>query len=248
MQIVECPKCGHPRPAGQRCPSCGDAATATDGRPSPQLESRRTDTARSGRGPAAAAAPASGRRAGTRWSALIAVVICVAAIAAIAIPLTQGDATPDTQGTDDVYANLLAQAEEMTGEDFSTDGAAGKLAAADQYRDIQARALLENAMQIMNDIILELEGECPTTEYRVRIRDALRLDEHQPLEWVYGTQGVHLQPLDDVLAEENGVCWSFVPPCTYELGTWSGSGRAIGVRVDQVEWTITFYKDGVEGF
>lgn len=182
---------------------------------------------------------------------MIVAVVALAIIAAgIAVPLTRDDATPEKQDAGGVPAALQAQIEELTGEEMVRTRPEAFENASNQGSDMQARALLETAMQIMEDIIARLDysGEYPTIEYGTQIREALRSMDHRSMQWSWGTPGVYARPHSDSLAEENTVSWAFIPPSTYELGTWSASGIAIGIRVNRGDGSIIFCRDGVEGF
>ncbi|MBN1629655.1 MAG: hypothetical protein JW990_07825 [Thermoleophilia bacterium] len=182
-----------------------------------------------------------------KWNALIAAVVVVAVIAAIAIPLTRGGDNPPAQNeAGGLSPALQAQIEEMTGEEMIVDRAEAYASNQGNTQDLQARAFIEGAMQMLEGIIsrLDSQGEYPPSEYRTPMRAALRSNEGRPLQWIWGTPGVYALPHADALMENNTVTWSFTPPSAYELATWSMSGAVIGVRVDRQAGSIVFYKNG----
>ncbi|MBN1319667.1 MAG: hypothetical protein JXA87_02395 [Thermoleophilia bacterium] len=211
--------------------------------------------AQSDAGRLAAARSTSKPRRKTNWSLLAATVVGLAIVAAaVAIPLTRDDPVPEKQQAGGIPAALQAQIEEMTGEetvytreDVAKD-AGGE--AANRSHDAMARILIENAMDSMKEIMARLDysGEIPTTEYSSRIREALQTMGNKTIRWEWGTRGVYKEPHGSSQAEENTVSWTYIPPSAYELGTWSASGTAIGVRVDDDAGTIIFYRDGTEGY
>lgn len=251
MEIIECPKCGRPRALGHRCPSCGDAATDVDEHPTKESDPWQPAVAQSDPGLPVAAQSATKSSRKIRWNPLIAAVVALAIIAAgIAVPLTRGDDMPEKQEAGGVEAMLQEQIKELTGEEMVHTRPDASENAMNQGRDMQARALLENAMQTMENIIARLDysGEHSTIDYSTLIREALRSTSSRSVQWVWATPGVHTDPHSDALAEDNTVSWAFIPPSTYELGTWSASGEAIGVRVDRDSGSILFYRNGAEGF
>ena len=250
MEIIECPKCGRPRALGHRCPSCGDAATEIGEQAAAQTESWGPAAAPPEGARPATAQPATKQRRKISWTLLAAVVVGLAIIAAaIAVPLSRDAGTPEKKESGRFAAALEAQVAELTGEPVVRTGADVAEEIAGRNDDMMARILVENAMETMDGIIARLDesGEYPTTEYNTLIREALRSAPSHAIHWEWGARGVCEQPHGSSQASENTVSWTFLPPSTYELGTWSGSGSAFGVRVDNDEGTIIFYRDGTVG-
>lgn len=66
------------------------------------------------------------------------------------------------------------------------------------------------------------------------------------IHWLDGASGVCKDPPAGATAESSAVSWAVTATRTYELGTWSTSGKEFGVRVDLGSGGgSTYYADGV---
>jgi hypothetical protein len=226
VEIVSCPKCGRPRAVGHRCPSCGEAATAVNDRPTTPKEpgSRRAETGSwqrvagpggfsTGRAVADPPQRASGgkNRRGLLATVIVAVVL-IAAVAAVIAVLTAGGA---------------AVVEEE----------ASVASAPERAYDLAAQSLLRNAMTAMDAAFLE------SADYTAITQSTLQAME-PAIAWMPGSAGVSASPPAGANAQQNGVTWACTGRMTYEIGTWSASGVEFGVRVDRAGGGSTFYAGG----
>ena len=244
MEITECPKCGRPRALGHRCPSCGDAATAVDGQSSKESNPWQTAATQSDVARTATAQPALKPRRKIDWRLPVAAAVSLAIVAvAVTVVMTRDAGGSEKKEADGFAASLQAQVAELTGEGM---GRPPQEAAQDHNSDARAQSLLSGARQTMDRVIADLEtsGEYPISEYEAQIREAVRSTNLTPLRWEWSGPGVYARPLSTARASENTVSWSFTPPGSYELGTWSDSGAAIGLRANRATGSCTFYKDG----
>ncbi len=233
VDIVTCPECGRPRALGHRCPSCGDAAAPAD--PAAQSVSA-SDAAQSWQQPTsfsgaastspstfgstyASATPAQPAVGQKKGGGRLATFILVAALIVGAI----------------VVAVVLT-----TGGAAVVEEQAAVAGTPDKASDLAAESLIRNAMTAFDAVAVEsggYEGISQTT-----------LQTMEPaITWMQGRGGVCMSPPTGANAKQSVVAWVSTGPMSYELGTRSSSGTAVGVRVDRMGGGTTYYKDGQAG-
>lgn len=250
MEIVSCPKCGHPRALGHRCPSCGDttapagqqqAATQAGGSWQQATESwtsaadpwQGTVDAQNG---TAGAAPhpyesetAAGLLPGTARNrpassakksrgSLIAVIVALVVIAIVA-----------------TVAVVLT-----TGGAAVVEESASVAAVPDKAHDQAAQTLLRNAMTAIDAVCVESGDYTAVTQATLQTMEP-------SIAWVKGSGNVASSPSAAAKVQSNAVAWVCTGPLSYELGTWSESGVAFGVRVDRMAGGATYYRGGEAG-
>jgi hypothetical protein len=228
VEIVSCPKCGHPRALGRRCPSCGDPATIASepatvpaenqsetwqAEPISWKEAPGPDEVRRGQG--LTTRPEQSARGRRRWgllaSAIVAVVV-IAIVAVVVVALGSGES-----------AVLQEQAAVASAPDTANDQA--------------AESLLRNAVTAMDAALLE------TTDYTTISQSTLETMEPS-IDWVPGRAGACTSPAVSATVQDNAVTWACTGLMTYEIGTWSASGVEFGVQVNRMSGVLAYYRDG----
>jgi len=106
--------------------------------------------------------------------------------------------------------------------------------------DLAAEQLIRNAMTTFDAVAVE-SGSYESI-------DSSTLQTMEPgINWVQGSAGVYASPPTGANAKQNAVAWAATGPLSYELGTWSTTGAAVGVQVNKMGGGVTHYKDGEAG-
>jgi hypothetical protein len=107
----------------------------------------------------------------------------------------------------------------------------------DRAHDEAAQSLVRNAMMGMEAAFTE------TADF-----SAIKLPALQAMEpsvtWIQGRAGAYASPAAGAKAGDNAVTWACTGRMTYEIGTWSDSGVAFGVKVNKAGGGATYYRDG----
>jgi hypothetical protein len=225
MDIESCPKCMRPRAIGHRCPSCGQAATVVDQQPAApgDVGTWRTEAAswQATPGPAghsgrSPAGPTQRSSGGKSKKGLLATaIVAVVVIAVVA-----------------VVAVMLT-----TGGAAVVQEEAAVASAPEKATDQAAQSLLRNAMMAIDAVAVE------SGDYKAVTQATLKTME-PAIAWQQGKTRTCISPPAGAKAQQNAVAWICTGQLTYELGAWSASGVAFGVRVDKAGGGTTYYKNG----
>lgn len=231
MEIASCPECGRPRAIGHRCPSCGDTTTLEGVQPESRAQPEssaasawQADT-RPWQGSAGPAQLSAGRKRGLQGRGSAGTKSRRGVLATVIVSLV-------------VVAIVTALAVILTtGGKAVVEEQAAVAAAPERGYDQAAKSLLRNAMTAMNSAFVESADFTKITQSSLEALEPA-------IAWMRGGAMVCASPSSGAKAQQYGVAWACTGRMTYELGTWSQSGVAFGVRVDKAGGRATYYCGG----
>ena len=107
----------------------------------------------------------------------------------------------------------------------------------DRAHDEAAQTLVRNAMTAMDAAGVE------TGDFTTITQSTLETME-PAISWTPGRAGLYGSPPAKAKTQNNAVAWACTGVLSYELGTWSASGVAFGVRVDRAGEGVTYFTNG----
>jgi hypothetical protein len=107
----------------------------------------------------------------------------------------------------------------------------------DRAHDEAAQSLIRNAMTAIDAAGVE------TGDFTTITQSTLETME-PAISWTPGRAGLYGSPPAKAKTQNNAVAWACTGVLSYELGTWSTSGVAFGVRVDRAGGGVTYFTNG----